>query len=50
MERIIHPITGEEGFFATVREKQIINTILFHHLIQNDEQFAHSIVGDVSLD
>ena len=31
MESIIHPISGEKGYFTTEAEKNIIQAILFEH-------------------
>lgn len=33
MEKIIHPISGENGYFATEREKNVIDAVLKDFII-----------------
>ena len=33
MEKLIHPISGETGYFATEREKNVIDAVLKDFLI-----------------
>lgn len=47
MEKISHPVSGEEGYFATETEKKLINVILLNFLIN---QHDRSDVGGVGLE
>jgi hypothetical protein len=41
MNKIFHPVSGEEGYFCSEKEKIVIDTILFDwnskNLVVNDE-------------
>lgn len=46
MDKIIHPITGEEGYFCTVLEKKIIDASIENSIEhQSNESAPLSVVG-----
>ena len=45
MERIIHPISGEKGYFATEKEKTLIDAILCDYSM--NQLVTHSSVSGV---
>lgn len=46
MERLIHPISGEQGYFTTVREKELIDIVMCMLLVsQIDATFCSAECG-----
>lgn len=35
METVIHPVTGEKGYFVSVTEKRVIDVVVDDYLNQN---------------
>ena len=42
MEKLIHPISGEDGYFATEKEKTLIDAVLRDFVISQVVQSSHS--------
>jgi hypothetical protein len=45
MEKIFHPVSGEEGYFATEKEKNLIDAVLTDYAINQLVVTESSAVG-----
>ena len=48
MEKILHPISGETGYFASEKEKILIDTVLKDFVLNQLVLTSHNVRGGVN--
>lgn len=48
MEKILHPISGETGYFASEKEKILIDTVLKDFVLNQLFLTSHNVRGGVN--